>query len=138
MPGEQESGSLQTKSTRMTRVQGMFRRRAVPYLDGELNITFTALTPNVLRHYGRRVLIYNEMRQDAVIRTIIDGLKIPLMASPFRITAGGSDTQSKAMAEFMECAIGMTDDTGMDISWGQHVEKCSDSLSLVTRWLSAS
>ena len=69
------------------------------------------------------MLVFNEMRQDAVIRTIIDGLKIPLMASPFRLTPGGSDAQSRAMAEFMERALGMTDDTAMDISWDQHVEE---------------
>lgn len=122
-PKEQESGTLQTKSTRITRVQGMFSRRATPYLDGEVEHYLYSTHPERLRHYGRRVLIYNEMRQDAVIRTIIDGLKVPLLASPFRITAGGSDAQSKAMAEFMERAIGMTDDTALDISWGQHVEE---------------
>ena len=120
---QQQEGNLNTRSTMTTRVRGMFRRRAVPYLDGEVEHYIYSTHPDRLKNYGRRMLIFNEMRQDAVIRTIIDGLKIPLMASPFRITPGGSDSESKAMAEFMERALGMTDDTAMDISWDQHVEE---------------
>lgn len=116
-------GDVQTRSTMTTRVRGMYRRRASPYLDGEVEHYIYSTHPERLRNYGRRMLVFNEMRQDAVIRTIIDGLKIPLMASPFRITPGGSDSESVAIAEFMERALGMTDDTAMDISWDQHVEE---------------
>ena len=116
-------GGLSTRSTATTRVRGMFRRRTTPYLDGEVEHYIYSTHPERLRHYGRRMLIFNEMRQDAVIRTIIDGLKVPLLASPFRITPADSNTASIKMAEFTERALGMTDDSALDISWDQHVEE---------------
>ena len=105
--------------------RGAFVRRSMPVLAGSRGVEnyLYSTHPQTLFFYGRRMLLYNEMRQDTVIRSILDGLKMPCTGSPFKIVPGGTDTQSKKMAEFMPRALGMSDDTAMNITWGQHIRE---------------
>ena len=102
-----------------------YARQSTPVLRGSRGVeNFLYSThPEPLYFFGRRMLLYNEMRQDDVLRSITDGIKMPISGAPFRIIPGGTDRQSKAMADFMLRALGMSDDTALDITWYQHVRE---------------
>ena len=88
------------------------------------NGTISEETNTDLRNYSRRFQFYQEMTRDAAIATLLDAIKLPLLASEFTVVAASDQTEDIFLRDFVTaCMNGMARQ-----SWGAHVRDCLEAL----------
>ena len=71
-----------------------------------------------LQPWSRAIRIYKEMQNDAVIGSLLESVKTPLLASPFEVVAASSDPQDMWNKDFLEANL-LENET---LDWVQHVD----------------
>lgn len=78
----------------------------------------------ILKSWAKEVKIYQEMRDDAVISTLLDAIKLPLLAAEFEVVKQGETEADDRATEFLEQNL-----AGMDAqSWRAHVADALEGL----------
>ena len=77
-----------------------------------------------LRAYSRRFQFFREMTKDATIATLLDCIKLPLLASEFTVAAASEEAGDVFLRDFIHaCLHGMYRQ-----SWTSHVRDCLEAL----------
>lgn len=77
-----------------------------------------------LRSYARRFAFFLEMTRDATIATLLDCIKLPLLASEFTVVAASEDANDLFLRDFVAANMhGMFRQT-----WVAHVRDCLEAL----------
>lgn len=71
-----------------------------------------------LRPWSKAVKVYKEMQDDAVIGSLLESVKTPLLASPFEVIAGGDSTNDIWNKDFLTANLLENE----DLDWEQHVD----------------
>ena len=77
-----------------------------------------------LRSWTSRIRIYKEMANDAVIATLLDSIKLPLLAAEFTVTAASDEAADLELKQFIEANMF----TMVRQSWRDHVYDQLDAL----------
>ena len=80
---------------------------------------------NALKDRTRRLNIYREMREDIIIGTLLDAIKLPLLEASFTVEPSPNNTQGdQEAAEFIERNMGRMHKQ----VWRSHVSDCLDAI----------
>lgn len=102
------------------RSTGVIGVRGLKNLAGRINEEYLA----ALKSWTKEAKIYQEMRDDAVISTLLDAIKLPLLAAEFEVVKQGDTEADDMAAEFLEENMwGMARQ-----SWRAHVGDALESL----------
>ena len=77
-----------------------------------------------LRSYARRFQFFKEMTNDAAVATLLDCIKLPLLAAEFTVAAASEEANDLFLRDLV-----LANMTGMyRQTWGSHVRDCLESL----------
>jgi len=95
--------------------------RGLKTLAGLANEEYRLTMPN----WNRRIKIFLEMRDDAIISTLLDAIKLPLLAAPFETRPAEENTPGDiAAAEWLYDAMHRM----YRQAWKSHVSDCLDAI----------
>lgn len=78
-----------------------------------------------LRPWAKAARIYLEMKDDAVVGSLLDAIEAPILSTEFQVTPAQDTPEDKAAAKFLEkCLFEME-----DMEWKEHVEEAIEFLA---------